>query len=218
MFLIGIISVAAACQAGLYVHVRRAAPEPVALVKPICDIPHRLGPWHGVDVEADGTVDFADQYVKRTYRHKDSGRQVTLWTAYSQDGDDRTHHPQLCMAVLGRRENETLRRSAPLPGPGDPARVCHFGRPGQGTWTFYWHYSLRPPCETITSPLARAFHRLRRMGPSVTVELFVPEESDDDVACASGFARLVDAALRSHVGPAAVRGSSPLSVVQTRTN
>jgi len=86
------------------------------------------------------------------------------------------------------------------------------GPAGDSQWVFYWHYTLPPPDNSELHPWQRIYQRLRHRPSSITVEVFAPENSPSDVEFARQFVRLVDAALRAHVGPTAIRGSDRLQV------
>jgi hypothetical protein len=118
------------------------------------------------------------------------------------------------MAVAGKREDRTARRTCPVEGPGDPVQQYRFTGPlGRPQWVFYWHYTLEPP--PPKRPLNRfqkLYQRLRRRPSSVTIEVFAPENSSNSAELARQFVRLVDQALRQHMGPTAERGSRRLPV------
>lgn len=195
-----------------------AGPLPVVpLKKPLTELPMRLGDWQGVDQEvSDPSFLYADEHLQRTYYHTGSGQTLSLWLVYSARGADRGHHPEVCMNVAGKPEDTPARRTCSLEGPGAPAQQYRFGRPGDYQWVFYWHYTMLPPVGKDVDELQRLYQRLRDRPSSLTAEVFAPEVGAEDGEAAQEFVRLVDQALRDHVGAEAVRGSqrSPVVVVE----
>jgi hypothetical protein len=82
-----------------------------------------------------------------------------------------------------------------------------FGIPGDRQWVFYWHYTLLPPKSDKLSDLQFLYQRLHKRPSSITLEVFAPENTTEDVENAREFVRLMDAAIQPHLGPTAVRGS-----------
>jgi uncharacterized protein DUF3485 len=201
-------------------HVTAAGPLPeVPLAQPLAELPRTLGDWQGVDRPiGDPKLQIGDERLSRTYVHKTRGQQISLWIVYSKEGEDRGHHPEVCMAVAGRAEDPTERAELPLAGHAAPIQQYRFGTPGQWTWVFYWHYTLMPAKAAQLSDLQRFYQRLHRRPSSATLEVFSEENTPDDVEFAREFVKLVDAAVQSQVGPTAVRGSQrkPVTIIRTQ--
>jgi hypothetical protein len=155
---------------------------------------------------------FGDQYVRRVYHHKQRRQSVSLWIVYSRAGEDRGHHPEVCMRVAGLPEDPTERGTFDVPGHRVPVQQYRFGMPGARQWVFYWYYTMPPPRGPEVTELQRFYQRLHRRPSSVTLEVFAPETSSDDGEYARQFVKLVDAAMQAHLGPTAVRGSQRLPV------
>jgi hypothetical protein len=188
--------------------------QPVELLKPIKDFPINLEQWRGFAREPDDDQKlYGDEYIQRYYMDPSREQAVALWLTYSRIGDDRNHHPEVCMVAAGKVEDRAVRQTCPVEGAGDPVEQYRFTGPaGDRQWVFYWHYTLPPPDEGQLHPLQRLYQRLRHRPSSITVEVFAPDNSPADVESARQFVRLVDAALREHVGPTAIRSSSRLNV------
>lgn len=194
-------------------HVRAAGDQPAARpTAPLAELPTRLGEWTGEDRPIDPQLDFADDALHRVYRHGSTGQQVVVWIAYSAVAADRGHHPQVCMAVLGKHESEQKRALLPLAGHDEPVQQMHFGQPGEATWTFYWHYGLADGRAEKLDLLQQLYRRARRLPASVTIEVFSAQQSPRELHAAQQFVALLDAALQPLVGPEAHRGSRQLPI------
>jgi len=214
--LILVLALGLAAFAGMRLHVGAAGPPPVTpLAKPLEEFPKTLGPWRGFDQEIDPRYKYADRHLQRAYVLPSRSQSLTLWMVYSKTGEDRGHHPQVCMAVAGRPEDESARKTIDAPGHKAPIQQFRFGRPGNYSWVYYWHYTLPPEENDDLSAMQRLSQRLKHRSSSITIQIFAPEVSEGDAEFARRFVRLVDAAVQSHVGPRAVRGShrQPVSVV-----
>lgn len=187
---------------------------PVELLKPLKEFPSKLGAWRGADREPDDDQKlYGDEYIQRYYYDPSREQSVALWLTYSRIGDDRNHHPEVCMATAGKVEDRSVRQSCPVEGPGAAVAQYRFAGPsGDSQWVFYWHYTLPPEAQVELHPLQRLYQRLRQRPSSITVEVFAPDNSPSDVERAREFVRLVNSSLREHLGPTAIRGSSRLRV------
>jgi hypothetical protein len=198
-------------------HVAEAGPlEPVGLDKSLAEMPYELGPWRGVDqpIEKESLL-YGDDHLQRVYMHMSRQQRVTLWMIYSGTGADRGHHPEVCMAVAGKPEDTSARRTCELSGEGAPVQQYRFGRPGDYQWVYYWHYTLPSSDNNQLSSIQKFYRRLRQKPSSMTIEVFAPEFSQDDPEFASEFVRLVDEAVQAHVGTGAIRGSErhPVTII-----
>lgn len=201
-------------QLALRRHFEAPGPLPrMELAKPLADFPFALGDdWQGIDRPIDEESRYADDHLERQFYHRKTGLNLALWMVYARNGLDRGHHPEVCMAVAGKPEDETARQTCPVDGPGDPVQQYRFGRGGDRQWVFYWHYTLEPPPNEDLTDLQRLYQRFRRRPSSLSIEVFAPENSDQDTEVAREFVRLVDHAVRDIVGPTALRGSERLPV------
>ncbi len=201
-------------QLALRWHFEAPGPLPrVELAQPLAEFPAVLGgDWQGVDRPIDEESRYADDHLERQYYHRQSGQSLALWMVYARNGLDRGHHPEVCMAVAGKPEDETARQTCPVDGPGGPVQQYRFGRGTDRQWVFYWHYTLEPPPNENLSNLQHLYQRFRRRPSSVSIEVFAPENAAEDTERARDFVRLVDRAVRDIVGPTALRGSERLPV------
>jgi hypothetical protein len=206
-------------QALLERHVTAAGPLPeVPLTQPLATVPLELGDWRGVDRPIDDPIlMIGDERLQRTYTHRRRGQQVSLWIVYSKEGEDRGHHPEVCMAVSGRPEDHSARAELSVPGHDAPVQQYRFGTPGDLTWIFYWHYTLLPAKAAQLTDLQRFYQRQHRRPSSATLEVFAHENNDDDVEYTREFVKLVDAAVQTQVGPSAIRGSQrkPVTIIRS---
>lgn len=185
----------------------------VALARPLARLPLALDEWRGVDEPIDDRrLLYADEHVQRTYRHTQRAQALSVWLVYSREGADRGHHPEVCMRVAGKPEDARARREFRVDELGAPIQQYRYGRPGDCQWVFYWYYTLPPPDDPRTDRLQRLYQRLHKRPSSVTLEVFAPERSPDDVRYVEDFVRRLDETVRPHLGPTAVRGSRRLPV------
>lgn len=199
-------------------HVTAPGPLPVVeLAKPLSELPMQIGDWEGSDRPiTDEKTLYADQHFQRLYVNSHTNQQLLVWMVYSREGEDRGHHPEVCMAVAGRPEDTSERQEFACPGHAAPIQQFRFGVPGDRQWVYYWHYTLLPPKGAETTDLQRFYQRLHRRPASVTLEIFAPESKPTDGEHAREFAVLLDAAMQDHLGPTAVRGSKRLPVTVIR--
>lgn len=207
--LLAVIAVGVLFQQAFWSHLEAAGPLPeTPLQAPLDSLPMELGDWRGVDRPIENEIMlYADQHLQRTYVHQPSGQVVSLWIAYSKEGVDRGHHPEVCMMVSGQPEDRSAREPIEVPGHPVPIQEFRFGRPGSFQRIYYWHYTLLTGQEAA-SDLQRLYQRMRRRPSSVTLEVFAPEVSEETPELAQDFVRLVDAAVQRNVGPGATRGSN----------
>lgn len=187
------------------------APRAAKLVAAIDKLPRQLGPWQGIDAAVPKNIAWADQCVRRDYRHRETGQVVAVWIAYSHVGADRAHHPEICMAVAGRSEDRRRRTELPLSG-GPPIAEFVFKSPGDALSAWYWHYALPDVRSASLNLLVQTYHRARARRASVTVELTLSDDSSAGRNAARQLVGLVDEALWPMLPPRAVRGSSRLPV------
>ncbi len=196
-------------------HVQAAADIPAAkLQKSLVELPHQLGPWQGRDRSIDDSRWlFADDHLFREYHHTGRGQSLVVWMAFSQDGADRGHHPEVCMAVAGQPEDTQARRTLAVAGHEAPIQRYRFGRPANYQVVYYWHYTLSPATAGKLDALQAAYLRSHQRPASLTLEVFAPDRGPGDAESAEDFVRSLDAAVQQLVGPRAVRGSKRLPVI-----
>lgn len=208
-----ILGAAALVQIASWAHVRAGQADHTEPARPpLTSLPLAVGDWIGRDVPIDEQLQFADDAVQRVYRHRTTGQQVTLWIAYSATAADRGHHPEVCMAVLGKPENRALRGLLPVPGDEAPVQRLHFGQTGERTWAFYWHYALPRADAQQRSLLQRIYRAARQLPPSVTLEVFAEDDAPAALLGVEQFVAAIDDAVRPWAGPHARRGNARLPV------
>src|SRR5689334_12430280 len=145
--LVLLLGAAVAAQAALDHHLASAGPAvPALLRKSLAELPMTLGAWRGEDVPVtDPRQLYADDYLQRTYWDTAGNQVLSVWIAYSRDGKDRGHHPEVCMSVAGKPEDASVRQTLDVPGHEQPVQQYCFGRTGESQWVFYWHYTLPSP-------------------------------------------------------------------------
>jgi hypothetical protein len=186
---------------------------PLPLTKSLAELPWKLGKWRGEDLPIDDARQlYGDDYVQRTYWDTEGNQVLSIWIVYSRDGQDRGHHPEVCMGVAGKMEDVRVRQTVDVPGHEQPVQQYRFGQDGESVWVYYWHYTLPSPKSDELDAVQRAYQKLHVRPASMTLEVFAPERASTDVAGAQDFVRLVDAAIQDFVGPTAVRGSHRLPV------
>lgn len=215
--LIAFMAVAVVGQRALWAHLQVAAPPAsIPLQKPLAELPMQFGDWQGHDEPiTDQRSQYADEHLQRLYVHGKTGQVVSVWLVYSGTGADRGHHPEVCLAVAGQTEDPTVRAILDAPGHVQPIQQYRFLAGSRGQWVFYWHYTLPPPHDAQLDALQDAYRRIRTRAASLTLEVFAPESSANDVEAARQFVRALDAAVQEHVGADAVRGSqrAPVTVM-----
>lgn len=208
-----ILAIGLGAQAALEAHftpIKDVAPG--VLVRPLSEVPLALGSWRGEELPVEEKLRIGDEHLRRTYRHAETGQVVSLWMVYSATGQDRGHHPEVCMAVAGQPEDQSARTTCPLPGQSAPAQQYKFGIGSHSQWVFYWHYTLPAAGEETWTSWQQLYRRLRQRPASVTLEVFAPCLIDEQAEAAREFVQLVDAAAQAQVGAQAVRSSERLPV------
>ncbi|MCE9531452.1 MAG: exosortase-associated EpsI family protein [Planctomycetes bacterium] len=181
--------------------------------------------WNGHDrpelTELQARLPYAaDDLLLRDYQLQGSGLVVQLYLAYSRIGEDRKHHPEICIReVTGAPEDLSARQLISL-DPEQRRQVQRFvfltGTTGR-TAVYYWHYTLLP-ASTNNTFLQTIHQRLGQTPPSLTVQVSVNSAHQADLkAIEASFLPALDAALRHEQLPAsAVIGATRLPVALLR--
>jgi hypothetical protein len=212
-----VLTVALAAKTALFGYLQSAGPLPtMTLGKPLVAFPRDFPQWAGRDLPiTDPRTLIGDQRLSRVYFNREHKQQFRLWMVYSASGEDRGHHPEVCMRAAGIPEDPQGRAELSAAGDPQPIQQYRFGRTsdGEGLLGFYWYYTLFPPRNEDISPLQRGYQRCQRRPSSLTIEVFTPAEACEDVGDAQDFVRSVDHAIRAFLPPGAVRGSARLPVL-----
>jgi hypothetical protein len=146
--------------------------------------------------------------VWRRYRPSGPGPAVDLYVVHTRHGDDRKHHPEICIReVAGAPEERDGRKVLFLDPEGRrPVQRFRF-RVGsvQRLTVYYWHYSLEPAGEEPPGALQKLHRRLCRPAPSVTVQASCVGSTQDEEFAQRNFLPAVDAALRDRLLPPSAR-------------
>jgi len=116
----------------------------------------------------------ADEILLRDYILLGNGSGVQVYAVYSRLGEDRRHHPEICVReVTGAPEDLKRRTLIPLDANGQ-RQVQRFvfltGLASRMT-VYYWHYTLMP--ESTRNTYLQSLHqRLGHPAPSVTVQVW----------------------------------------------
>jgi hypothetical protein len=184
-----ILTAAVAAQFALAAHLRDAGalsfpphPGPLDRLPLTVDDPATgRAEWAGTDLpavrdEIRAQLPFrADDLLVRGYRGPDGGEAV-LYAVHSRVGEDRKHHPEICVRdVGGVPEDLSFRAQVPLAAdsPGRGQRFRFRTAAGRPTVIYYWHYTDTPAPDPARSRLQTLHLRLGLDAPSVTVQLSV---------------------------------------------
>lgn len=209
----GVLALGALLHFAFVQYLEAAGPMPTIHLKhDLTEFPTQLSEWQGVDLPQKNEG-YGDDNLFRTYENPDTKQALTLWMVYSEVGEDRGHHPEVCLKVAGNREDTRVRNALPVEGHGSPIQQYRFVAPdGSSQWVFYWHYTLMPP-RTGANELQLKYQRMHKRPSSLTIEVFAPETVIENADGAREFVRLVDHQIQQFVGPYAIRGSKRINVM-----
>lgn len=125
----------------------------------------------------------ADDLAYRAYQTTDEKAVAFLYLVYSRAGEDRKHHPEICIReVSGAPEVAGSRKQVPLAGEDRLAQRFRFQTGGgRTTAVYYWHYTFQPTPGSL-SPFQQLHQSIGTEKPSVTAQLTAP--GDDPRALA----------------------------------
>ncbi len=216
-----------------YLHGAAATPYP-ELRAPFAALPHDLAApgasgigWHGRDVSNLDSFRAklpyrADDLLYRVYAPKMAGPPLYLYLVYSRQGDDRKHHPEICIRdASGATEDFDARKQIPLDVSGQRSVMRFRFRTGVGEYTtvYYWHYSLEAPPQPGQTLLRRLYQRQNHPVPSITAQVSLVAAPTETEAVERGFLVAVDAALRAEQLPDTARigdNRLPLTLIRDR--
>jgi exosortase/archaeosortase family protein len=221
------LAVVFVAQIVLKVHLNAAGPESFpAMRQPLADLPAQFGTaWHGADrsdaSEVRKQLPFEpDDMVFRDYRLAGTNLVVQVYAVHSRIGEDRKHHPEICIReVTGAPEDLADRRMIAL-DPDEKRAVQRFvfrttsvGR----TTVYYWHYTFLAPT-TNNSFLQTLHQRLGEHPPSLTVQVLTTTDDPRELqAIEAGFLPALDEALAAQsLPPTALIDASRLPVALIR--
>jgi hypothetical protein len=162
----------------------------------------------------------ADGLVSRNYGSRSAGHPLYVYMVYSRLGEDRKHHPEICIReVTGAPEDLQARRRVLLDSEESrPVQRFRF-RTGTSEYTtvYYWHYTLDPELSDQQTFVQSLHLRLSRAAPSVTIQVssLAGEAALEDVE--KGFLPALDAVLReAYLPPTARMGCDRLPIALVR--
>jgi hypothetical protein len=176
--------------------------------------------WYGADRSdreaLKAKIDFADSLCARNYRPGATGPPVSLYMVYSRAGEDRNHHPEICIReAAGAPEDLSARAIVYLDAARQrPVQRFRF-RVGstQNMTVYYWHYTLDPVFPEGQTFLQVLHQKMSRSAPSVTVEVSTLAPPGELPAVEKDFLVAVDAVLqRDYLPPTARIGCDRLPI------
>ncbi len=197
----------------LKVHLSAAGPESFpSMQQPLAVLPTKFGTaWHGQDrsdaADVRTKLPFVpDDLVFRDYRLAGTNLVVQVYAVYSRVGEDRKHHPEICIReVTGAPEELAERRVIAL----DPdekmkraaQRFVFRTASVERTTVYYWHYAFLAPT-TNNSFLQTLHQRLEQHIPSLTIEVLTTTDDPRELqAIEDGLLPALDAALVANCLP-----------------
>jgi hypothetical protein len=181
--------------------------------------------WRGVDLpglkEFRASLPFhADDLVLRGYRELPAGPLVNLYLVHSRSGEDRKHHPEVCIReVTGAPEDLQARGRIYLDAEHQRAVQRFRFRTGTGQYTtvYYWHYTFEPAPQQGQSLIQFLHQRLSQPAPSLTVQVASLASPEELVAVETTFLVVLDANLQKEHLPAGSRlgcDRQPVSLIR----
>jgi exosortase len=125
-----------------------------------------------------------DDLLMRVYR-TESGDWARVYMVHSRAGEDRKHHPEICIRdVSGAPEDITFRQRVPLDtaGRAEAQRFRFWTGANRSLVVYYWHYTLEPVAVEGQSRLQRLHQRLGVSPPSLTVQVSTNGENAGHLA------------------------------------
>lgn len=166
--------------------------------------------WHGSPSRRDPkqTELYRQVYedvLDRQYTDMTSRLGISLYAAYSRRGEDRRHHPQICLADVARYfEDPTARKQIALDAAGQRLVQRFRFRIGDAEYmtVYYWHYTFPPAPWGDETALQRLHLGLKVPSPSVTVQVAATADLDQLAPVEAGLLPTLDTMLRRDHLPA----------------
>lgn len=127
-------------------------------------------------------VAFADEVLYRYYIPERAGPVVQVYAAYSKTGEDRKHHPEICMReAAGKPEDMNFRKIIPLDAEGKQSvqRFRFLTGTSAHTIIYYWHCTFPMKVEEGQTGLQALHGRLNSRAPSLTVQVSTDASGED---------------------------------------
>ncbi|HZZ82816.1 MAG TPA: hypothetical protein VFE62_30230 [Gemmataceae bacterium] len=158
-----------------------------------------------------------DDLVSRTYRR---GVDLNLYMVYSRLGDDRKHHPEVCIRdVTGAPEDLEARKILFIGGDEKhPVQRFRFRTSfSHYTTVYYWHFTF-PRIPRAGESILQVLHqRGSQPAPSITVQISTLAELDQLEAIETDFLVSLDRSLwKSHLPEGTVMGCDRMPITLLR--
>lgn len=215
-----VLGAALAVEAGLIGHMLLGPSNSYpALRKPFGNLPTTLAVeapdaspviWSCLPHPAEKTIrqSLPFEPVDLMYRHCQSADKsifAECYAVHSANGEDRKHHPEICIRdVQGVPEVESGRALIQL---GDPKldrkvqRYCFKRGETDTTTVYYWHYTFVPDTQRQQTWLQMLHQTFSRFPPSVTVQITTTATRDRWPIIEKALLAPLDDHLRSHYLP-----------------
>lgn len=174
-FLVILLSFLLLCQWAIQYHLLQV-PKPTGKSISFATLPTHLGSWtahpHPEIDKVKQKSEFADDLLLRAYVN-DLGQAAAVYLVYSATGQDRQHHPEICLRDAGgAMEIKRDRMQIPIQSnTGLYAERFRYVRNRQTTTVYYWHYTIMPTELNTLTALQRVHLRQQEGWPSVTVQV-----------------------------------------------
>ncbi|MCS6865226.1 MAG: exosortase/archaeosortase family protein [Gemmataceae bacterium] len=124
-----------------------------------------------------------DDLLVRVYQNAD-GELAHVYMVYSRAGEDRKHHPEICIRdVNGSPEDLSFRRRVPLGPEGVQAQRFRFQKGvGRVTVVYYWHYTLVPAPQPGLTRWQQWHQRIGITAPSITAQVSLGSDDPRTIA------------------------------------
>jgi exosortase len=198
---------------------------------PLADLPFAFPPtadgvpgWRGGDLDEEKEalkkkLAFqVDDLFYRAYQTTDRSVGVTAYILHSRTGDDRKHHPEVCIGdVSGAPEERSARRRVPLSADGREAQRLVYQTGGNAaTMVYYWHYTFLPSTRPA-SPFQALHQQIGVPPPSITCTLYTRYDERSARLVEGTLLPQLDAEMRKRVLPPDARvGCDRLPVLFVR--
>jgi hypothetical protein len=212
-----------------YAHLRKSLPQ-LPLNFPASEdksSPAKYGAWFGnANPAADAIIRAQlpfkpDDLLCRTYVKNDLSIGLNLYMVYSRKGEDRKHHPEICIRdVTGATEDLNARKILYVDAEGKrPIQRFRFRADAtQYTTVYYWHYTLPRVPRAGETDLQVMYQRMNKPAPSITVQVSMTAELDQLEPVEKGFLVSLDQAMRDQQLPdGAVMGCDRIPIALLRT-
>lgn len=150
----------------------------------------------------------ADDLLSRYYMQPETGVILNLYMVHSRSGEDRKHHPEICIGdVMGAEEDVTSRQLIFLDRHKKRAVQRFRFRTARHEWTtvYYWHYTFQPTETEGRSGLQKLHDMLSRQAPSITVQVSTTASANQLELVEKSFLVAIDTHLQQQHLPAGTR-------------